>query len=349
MKESELRHRLAAWSPPESYARITTLDAHTEGEPLRIIVDGFPEIPGSTILERRRYLKDYLDHLRTTLMWEPRGHAEMYGCVVTTPVTPEADFGVLFMHNEGYSTMCGHGIIAVTTVAVETGLVAKKEPITTVHIDSPAGLITACARVAGGNVRSVFFRNVPSFVLALDQVVTIPTLGPIRYDLAFGGAFYAYVQADQVGLKCLPEENAQLVDRGMQIKRAVMASRAIPHPFQDELSFLYGTIFIAPPVGKGADSRNVCIFADGEVDRSPTGTGMSGRMALHFARGEVGIGKPLVIESIIGSKFTGRVIAETTFGPHKAILPEVEGRAQITGVHTFLVDPHDPLSTGFII
>jgi proline racemase len=349
MKEDDLRKRFARWKPPDGLSRITTIDAHTEGEPLRIIVNGFPDVPGISILERRRYLKDHLDHIRTMLMWEPRGHAEMYGCLVTAPVTPGADFGVLFMHNEGYSTMCGHGIIAITTVAVETGLVIRKEPITTVRIDSPAGLITASARVAGRKVRSVSFQNVPSFVVALDELVDVPELGPIRYDLAFGGAFYAYVRADQVGLKCLPEEYTQLVEMGMKIKRAVMASRPIPHPFQEDLSFLYGTIFIAPPLGSGAHSRNVCIFADGEVDRSPTGTGVSGRMALHFARGEVGIGQPLVIESIIGSKFTGRVVSETTFGPYKAVIPEVEGTAHITGVHTFLDDPEDPLRSGFLL
>ena len=349
MKEDDLRKRFARWKPPDGLSRITTIDAHTEGEPLRIIVNGFPDVPGNSILERRRYLKDHLDHLRTMLMWEPRGHAEMYGCLVTAPVTPGADFGVLFMHNEGYSTMCGHGIIAIATVAVETGLVIRKEPITTVRVDSPAGLITASARVAGRKVKSVSFQNVPSFVVALDELVDVPELGPIRYDLAFGGAFYAYVRADQVGLKCLPEENTQLVEMGMQIKRAVMASRPIPHPFQEDLSFLYGTIFIAPPLGSEAHSRNVCIFADGEVDRSPTGTGVSGRMALHFARGEVGIGQPLVIESIIGSKFTGRVVSETAFGPYKAVIPEVEGTAHITGVHTFLDDPEDPLRSGFIL
>ena len=349
MRESELRHRFVKWSAPDSYAQITTIDAHTEGEPLRIIIDGFPDVPGDTILDRRRYLKDRLDHLRTMLMWEPRGHAEMYGCLVTPPVTPEADFGVLFMHNEGYSTMCGHGIIAITTVAVETGLVEKKEPVTTVRIDSPAGLITACARVAGEKVRSVFFHNVPSFVAGLDETVDVPELGRIRYDLAFGGAFYAYVRADQVGLKCLPDENARLVEKGMQIKHAVMSARKILHPFSEDLSFLYGTIFIAPPIGAGSDSRNVCIFADGEVDRSPTGTGVSARMALHYARGEVKIGQPLVIESIIGSKFTGRVVSETTFGPYKAIIPEVEGTAHITGIHKFLADPEDPLRSGFIL
>jgi trans-L-3-hydroxyproline dehydratase len=273
----------------------------------------------------------------------------MYGCLLTAPVTKSADFGVLFLHNEGWSTMCGHGIIAVTTVALETGLVPMTEPETTVRIDSPAGLITASARCRDEQVESVRFRNVPSFVLDLDQTVDLPGIGRISYDLAFGGAFYAYVQAADVGLTCAPGEFSRLIDVGMRIKRAVMADRAILHPFEQDLSFLYGTIFIAPPLSEGADSRNVCIFAEGEVDRSPTGTGVSGRMALHHARGEVGIGDPLVIESIIGSRFTGYVAEETTFGPHKAVIPEVEGTAHITGIHSFFIDPADPLRDGFIL
>ena len=223
------------------------------------------------------------------------------------------------------------------------------EPETIVRIDSPAGLITATACNCDGRVESVRFRNVPSFVLDLDQTVDLPEIGRLRYDLAFGGAFYAYVQAADVGLTCAPEEFSQLIDVGMRIKRAVIADRAILHPFEEDLSFLYGTIFIAPPLSEGADSRNVCIFAEGEVDRSPTGIGVSGRMALHHARGEVEIGEPLVIESIIGSRFTGCVTEETTFGPHKAIIPEVEGTAHITGVHTFFIDPSDPLRDGFIL
>lgn len=282
-------------------------------------------------------------------MWEPRGHADMYGCLLTAPVTESADFGVLFLHNKGWSTMCGHGIIAVTKVALETGLIPMTEPETIVRIDTPAGLITATARNCDGRVESVRFRNVPSFVLDLDQTVDFPEIGRVRYDLAFGGAFYAYVQAADVGLTCAPEEFSQLIDVGMRIKRAVIADRAILHPFDEDLSFLYGTIFIAPPLSEGADNRNVCIFAEGEVDRSPTGTGVSGRMALHHARGEVEIGEPLVIESIIGSRFTGCVTEETTFGPHKAIIPEVEGTAHITGVHTFFIAPSDPLHDGFIL
>ena len=337
------------WNAPNDWHRIRTIDAHTGGEPLRVILDGFPDLPGDTILARRRAAREKHDALRTALMWEPRGHADMYGCLITPAVTDAADFGVLFLHSEGWSTMCGHGIIAVTKVALETGLVAMQAPETVVRIDSPAGLITAAARVADGAVEGVRFLNVPSFVLDLDQRVDVPGLGEVRYDLAFGGAFYAYVQAADVGLTCAPDEFSRLIDIGMRIKRAVMAKRPIPHPFEDDLSFLYGTIFIAPPLSDGADSRNVCIFAEGEVDRSPTGTGVSGRMALHHARGEVGLGEPLTIESIIGSRFIGRVVEETTFGPHAAIVPEVEGTAHITGTHTFLIDPDDPLTDGFIL
>jgi len=337
------------WQAPKDWRRIRTIDAHAGGEPLRVILDGFPELAGDSILARRRAARDGHDALRTTLMWEPRGHADMYGCLITPAVTEDADFGVLFLHNEGWSTMCGHGIIAVTKVALETGLVMMRGPETVVRIDSPAGPITATARVGNDRVESVRFRNVPSFVLDLDQHIEIPGLGDVRYDLAFGGAFYAYVRAADIGLACSPNEVPQLIDVGMRIKRAVMARRPIPHPFEEDLSFLYGTIFIAPPLSEGADSRNVCIFAEGEVDRSPTGTGVSGRMALHYARGEVARGEPRVIESIVGSRFTGRVVEETVFGPHRAIIPEVEGTAHITGTHTFLIDPADPLKDGFLV
>jgi proline racemase len=341
--------QLASWKPPADWVKVTTIDAHAGGEPLRVIVGGFPPPQGDTILARRRDVKVRCDHLRTALMWEPRGHREMYGCILTPAVTMGADFGVLFTHNEGYSTMCGHGIIAVTKVALETGLVPTKEPESVVRIDTPAGLVTARGRIANGRVRSVAFRNVPSFVLGLDQTVEVPGLGIVDYDLAFGGAFYAYVRAETVGLTCAKEEYPALVERGMAIKHAVMASRPIPHPFEPDLSFLYGTIFIAPPVGPDAHSRNVCIFANGEVDRSPTGTGVSGRMAIHHARGEVGIDDPIVIESIVGSRFTGRVVETTSFGGHPAVVPEVEGVAHITGIHEFVIDPEDELGEGFML
>ncbi len=341
--------KMRQWSPPEGWLRITTIDSHTGGEPFRIITGGYPDLPGDTILARRRYARERLDSLRTALMWEPRGHADMYGCIITPPVSPEADIGVLFMHNEGYSTMCGHGIIALTKVVLETGLLPMVAPETEVRIDTPAGLVTAYAQVEGGQVVSVRFRNVPSFVLALDQAVEVPGLGRVRYDIAFGGAFYAYVRAEEVGLTCTPTDFRALIEKGMAIKRAIMAERTIPHPFEEDLSFLYGTIFVGPPLGEGAHSRHVCVFAEGEVDRSPTGTGVSGRLAIAYARGEMSVGQSLVVESILGSRFIGRIVEFTAFGPHPAVIPEIEGTAHITGRHEFLIDPADPLRDGFIL
>jgi trans-L-3-hydroxyproline dehydratase len=337
------------WMPPKHWLKITSIDAHTEGEPFRVITGGYPELPGDSILARRRYALENLDHLRTALMWEPRGHADMYGCIVIPPVTPEADFGVLFMHNEGYSTMCGHGIIGITTVALEAGLVPMTSPETQVKIDTPAGLVTAHARVSEGRVQSVYFHNVPSFVLTMNETVDVPGLGKVSYDIAFGGAFYAFVQAEEVGVRCSPEDFRALIEKGMAIKRAIMASRPIPHPFEEDLSFLYGTIFIGPPQAEGAHSRNVCIFAEGELDRSPTGTGVSARLAIHHVRSEIDLNESIIIESIIGSRFSGRVVQTTTYGPHHAIIPEVEGTAHITGRHEFLIDPNDPLRNGFLL
>ncbi|MGD8398092.1 MAG: proline racemase family protein, partial [Anaerolineae bacterium] len=287
-----MRERMGSWEPPEDWRRITTLDMHTAGEPFRVITGGYPELPGDTILARRRYARQHLDHLRTALMWEPRGHADMYGCIVTPPVTPKADIGVLFMHNEGYSTMCGHGIIAIAKAVLETGLLPMVAPETVVRIDSPAGLITAYAAVEGGRVTRVRFHNVPSFVVALDETVDVPGLGAVRYDLAFGGAFYAYVRAADAGVTCTPGDFRALIEAGVAIKQAVVASRPIVHPFEADLSLLYGTIFVGPAHDAAHHSRNVCIFADGEVDRCPTGTGVSGRLAIHHARGEVAIDEP---------------------------------------------------------
>jgi len=337
------------WQPPSDWHRITTVDAHTEGEPFRVVCGGFPDLVGETMLERRRDARERFDHLRTALMWEPRGHADMYGCLVTPPVTSGADAGVLFMHNEGFSTMCGHGIIGFVTVALETGMFPMEEPETTLCLDTPAGLVTARGHVGGGRVRRVSFENVPSFVVQLDAEVTVPDLGLVRYDLAFGGAYYAYVSADALGVRCVPEDAKPLIDVGMRIKRAVMAARPITHPFEPDLGFLYGTIFVGPPLDADHHSRNVCVFAEGEVDRSPTGTGVSGRLAIHHARGEVGIDQPITIESIIGTCFTGRVTGTTSCGPYDAVIPEVTGTARITGRHEFLIDPEDALRHGFLV
>lgn len=340
---------MSEWTPPTGWRRVTTIDAHTAGEPLRIILAGHPSLPGTSILENRRFLQEHADEFRTSLMWEPRGHSDMYGCIITVPESPESDFGVLFLHNEGYSTMCGHGIIAVASVAVETGLVAATAPETRIRIDTPAGPVTAIVQSSDEGVGPVAFDNVPAWVVDLDRTVQVPGLGSVTYDLAFGGAYYAYVSAAELGLRCDPHDTRAMIDAGRAIKRAVTSQRAIEHPFEPDLGFLYGTIFIGPPEETDSHSRNVCVFADGEVDRSPTGTGVSGRIAIHLARGEIELGETIHIESIIGTRFSVRAIERVQFGPHDAVIPRVEGQAFITGRHEFLINPADPLRGGFLL
>lgn len=338
------------WQPPDNWPRITTIDAHTGGEPLRVITGGFPEIPGDTILEKRRYAQEHLDDLRRALMWEPRGHADMYGCVLTPPTTPDGDVGVLFLHNEGFSTMCGHGIIALVKVGVDTGLLKGNGANPTFKIDTPAGRVVATARMEADIVQQVSFVNVPSFLLERDLLVGVPGIGAVQCDIAFGGGFYAYVDAGALGLELSSGHTAELIDVGMRIKHAVMDTYDIVHPAGDpRLNFLYGTIFVCHSGKDGVHSRNVCIFAEGQVDRCPTGTGVSGRLAIHAARGELGIDEPIVVESIVGSRFSGRILGATQVGDLQAVIPEITGTAHITGRNELLIDPRDPLAYGFFI
>jgi trans-L-3-hydroxyproline dehydratase len=341
------------WPPFHSHAlTITTLDAHAAGEPLRIITGGLPALEGATILERWRFMRERYDHVRRALMWEPRGHYNMYGCVLTPPVTPEADLGVVFMHNEGYSTMCGHGVIALVTALIEAGAVAPQGARTPINLDTPAGLVRAVAHLGeDGRVERVAFLNVPSFVYAHDLEIDLPPYGRLAVDVAFGGAFYAIVPAERVGLRVAPDQTAQLVAAGEAIKRAVSAALPIRHPFEEDLGFLYGTILTGPPEDQAHHSRNICVFANAEVDRSPTGTGVSARLALHHARGELAPGETIVVESILGrhSAFSGRVVETAQVGSFAAVVPEVSGTAFITGRHEFIVDPRDSVGQGFLL
>lgn len=328
--------------------RVSTLDYHTAGEPLRIVTAGLPEIPGDTMIAKRRYMKNELDHYRRFLMLEPRGHADMYGAVLTPPVTADGDVGVLFMHNEGYSTMCGHGIIALVTAGLEHGLFEAANP-QAILIDTPAGRITARAnRKADGGIESVSFLNVPSFVLE-DQCTVNPGGRDLPVTIAFGGAFYAYLDAQALGFELVPGEASALIEYGRKIKDEVNRDYVIRHPDGDEdMNFLYGTVFIRSG-SRAGHSRNVCVFADGELDRSPTGTGVSGRAAIHFSRGEIGLQQVLHIESIIGTSFNVRCVRETMVGDHPAVIPEVTGSAYVSGESHFLLDSSDPLQEGFFI
>jgi proline racemase len=338
--------------PPKSTRRYRTLDAHAAGEPLRLILDGYPAPKGQTMLEKRAWVKKHADGIRRALMLEPRGHADMYGAVLTEPVTPGADAGVLFMHNEGYSTMCGHGIVAVTTMAIERGLIHPREPNRIVY-DSPAGPVHARAYVSqregeGGGLRvdRVAFDNVPSFVFAPGLPVRLGSR-EVRVDVAFGGAFYAIVDAEAAGLPITPAKLPELRRVGMEIKHAVEAAVAVVHPLNKGLNGIYGTIFTGPPERSDADLKNVTIFADAEVDRSPCGTGTCAVMAVIEAMGLMPTGRPFGHESLIGTLFNGRTTGRSRVGDFAAILPELEGSAWITGEHVFLVDDKDPLKGGF--
>jgi proline racemase len=340
------------YHPNHDATIITTLDLHTAGEPFRIITGGLPELQGSTILERRRYMQQHFDHIRRALMWEPRGHFDMYGCIVTPAVTPGADFGVLFMHNEGYSTMCGHGTIALATALLETGVLESKGPQTPVNFDTPAGLVRATAHLDGsGHVGHISFLNVPSFLYARDLAIELPKYGRLTVDVAFGGAFYAILPAEQVGLKVEPGQIDQLVTAGEAIKRAVSVELTIRHPIEEDLGFLYGTILTGPPENPAHHSRNLCVFGNAEADRSPTGTGVSARLALLHAKGEIEESQQITIESILGktSIFNGSIVGQTQAGSYAAVVPEVSGRAFITGRHEFIIDPRDELGRGFLI
>ena len=335
--------QLSNWRPPQHWGRITTIDMHTGGEPLRVVVDGVPPIQGRTVLEKTRYFRDNYDHLRTGLMWEPRGHADMYGAVITPSL--DADFDVFFLHNEGYSTMCGHAIIALTKLAVETQLVNKNE----ITFNVPAGRIQATATVVDGKVVEASFRNVPSFVYLRAQHVDVQGIGRVRFDIAYGGAFYAFVNAEEIGLTLVPAQAGRLIEYGRKIKHAVMSHGAIKHPFEEDLSFLYGTIFTGPPLHTTHHSRNVCIFADGELDRSSTGSGVSARAALHFAKGDVKLNERITIESIVGSTMSVRIVDVQRFGQYDAVTPEVSGTASFIGRHEFYFDPEDPFRNGFLL
>ena len=333
---------------------LRTIDAHAAGEPLRLIVGGFPRVEGRTMLEKREWVRENHDDLRRALMLEPRGHADMYGALLTEPERPGSDAGVLFMHNEGYSTMCGHGVIAVVTIALERGLLMPRAGRDHIVLDAPAGPIRATAKTRpvrpgvtdGTRVESVTFRNVPSFVLHAGVPVRLGSR-QLLADVAFGGAFYAIVDSEAAGIPIRPDRLPELRRAGMSISEGIASVLRIAHPDDPELTGIYGTIFTGPPESADADLKNVTIFADAEVDRSPCGTGTSAVMAVLAAMGLLGPEQIFTHESIIGTTFRGRLVEETTAGEIPAIVCEIEGAAHITGEHTFYIDERDPLRHGF--
>jgi len=346
------------------------MDLHCAGEPLRIIRSGFPDVPHGPVLERRQWVKDHADNIRRALINEPRGHRDMYGAILLPPYSDYADMTVLFMHNEGYSTMCGHGIIAITTGLIEEGLFPATEPVTTIRYEVPAGIVAANAatvKMADGSwaVQGVRFTNVPSYVAAQALAVRPDGLelhgpaaqfGRLSVDLAFGGAYYGIVNAAELGLRVVPDQADALRRAGAAITEVLRRDYTPSHPTDKALGFVYGTIIVdtdprTSPDGRATNAhmRNTTIFADAELDRSPCGSGTSAILAQLYARGRIRVGQEIVNAGITGEHFLGRIEAITSLGPYPAVSTSVAGTAYVTGYSTFVVDSRDPLGEGFLL
>jgi proline racemase len=350
-------------SAARAHARaiIETIDLHAGGEPIRLIRSGYPRVPLAPILERRRWVLEHADGARQALMYEPRGHRDMYGAVLLPPHRPDADIAVLFMHNAGYSTMCGHGVIALTTGLIEEGLYPSSMPTTTIRWETPAGLVTAVADVApgeddGSEVRQVRFTNVPSYLHEPDIQVVLDDGRALSVQLAFGGAYYGIVDAADLGLRVVPASIDALTTAGAAITESLRRDHSPTHPTDADLGFVYGTIIVdhAPataPDGRAASAtmRNVTVFADAEVDRSPCGSGTSALLAWLHAAGRLAAGQDITNASITGEVFQGRVDGTTTLGGYPAVVTSVAGVGYVTGYHTFVVDERDPLGDGFLL
>jgi proline racemase len=324
----------------------TAVDSHTEGMPTRVITGGVGVIPGTTMNEKRLYFIEHLDDIRLLLMNEPRGHAAMSGAILQAPTRPDADWGVVYIEVSGCLPMCGHGTIGVATVLVETGMVQVTEPVTTIRLDTPAGLVVCRVQVTDGHADSVTIENVPSFTVRLDDSVEVPGYGTVPYSLAFGGNFYAMVDLDAVGLDYDRANQQEILAAGLAIMEAINQTDPPHHPEIDGIDHCHHVEFIAP--GSTAQySRHAMAIYPGWFDRSPCGTGTCARMAELYSRGELGLGEDFVNESFIGSRFTGRLTAQTTVAGIPAVTPTITGRAWVTGIGQYLLDPTDPFPTGF--
>ena len=326
---------------------IHAVDSHTMGEPTRVVVGGVPQIPGKTMPEKKKYLEDHLDYLRTAIMLEPRGHNDMFGSIVTTACNPEADFGIIFMDGGGYLNMCGHGSIGAATIAVETGIVPMKEPVTEVNMEAPAGLIRAKVEVKNGKVQSVSIVNVPAFLYKADQQIDLPGYGKITFDISFGGSFFAIVPAKQLNIKLLPENADKLKVLGIQIRDIINKEIKIQHPVLEHIKTVDLVEFFDETDNPKANLRNVVVFGQGQVDRSPCGTGTSAKLATLYAKGKLKQGEKFVYESIASTLFTGEIVGITKVGEYDAVIPQITGSAYITGFCQYVIDEDDPVKHGF--
>jgi proline racemase len=322
------------------------VDSHTEGMPTRVVTGGVGTIPGATMFDRRRYFIDNLDHIRRLLMNEPRGHSAMSGAILQPPTREDADFGVLYIEVSGCLPMCGHGTMGVATVLVETGMVEVHEPLTTIRLDTPAGLVIADVEVRDGAARKVTLTNVASFALGLDKSVQVAPWGAVPYDIAYGGNFYAVVELDKLGIQFDRANKNEIMAAGLAISAAINEQDPPAHPGNPEIRNCHH-VYLAAPGSTAAHSRHAMVIAPGMFDRSPCGTGTSARMAQLHARGELNLHTDFVNESIIGTRFTGRLIEQGSLGPLTTVTPTISGRAWITGTAQYLLDPDDPFPAGF--
>jgi proline racemase/trans-L-3-hydroxyproline dehydratase len=326
---------------------LETVDAHTGGEPVRVIRSGLPPILGRTLAERKRYLKDQLDHFRTMLMQEPRGHKDMFGAVITPPCSEQAQYGILFLDNGGYLDMCGHSIIGVTTVLIETGTYPAKEPETSIVFETPAGLIKSYARVEGNRAMDISFANVPSFLYAESVDIDTPSVGPVACDVSFGGNFFAAVDAKSLGLSLCAENLNMLVHLGMEIRHAVNVRLRVQHPSLEHIDRVELTEFYERADSDTAFTKTLVVFGAGQFDRSPCGTGVSATMATLHAKGKLALNSEFVAESIVGTRFKGKLTKTVELNGFTAVEPVLTGRSFLTGMHHFVVDPNDPVKIGF--
>lgn len=328
---------------------LSTVELHTCGETFRLVTQGLPKIPGNTIVERRAWLQQNADQYRRAVMLEPRGHKDLYGGYLTEPVSENADFGVIFLNNMGYSPHCGHGVIALATAAVELGWVERSSPETRIGIDAPCGFIEAFVEWDGKKTGSVRFVNVPSFIFKRDVTVVTPTFGEVTGDIAYGGATYFYVDGHSHDIAIRETDVQKIMQFGYEIKTAVNAAMPVIHPEIPEFNDVYGVMIYGAPRHEGSTQANCCVYADRAIDRSPTGSGTAGRVAQMYLRGELSASETLINESIIGTVFKGHVLSETKVGEFDAVIPEISGNAYISGFANWIIDEEDPLAYGFLV
>lgn len=327
----------------------STIDTHTLGEPTRNVIGGLPPIPGKTMSEKTLYMQENMDWVRKILIFEPRGGNSMFGTFITEPCLPEADFGVIHVGAARYMPMCGHNTIGICTVLVESGMVEQKEPVTQIKLDTAAGLVVADVKVENYTAKEVTFTNVPAFVFAKDIEVDIPGFGKVTMDISYGGNFFAIVKAKDINLDISPENAAEIMRVGRVFKQAINSQVKIYHPEKPDLNKVTSIEFSTEPTNPNADFKNAVVCTSGTIDRSPCGTGTSAKAASLFMKGQLNIGETFVHESIIGSLFKCKVVGTAQVGNFKAIIPQVTGKAYVTGFHTFVLDPEDPFQEGFQI